>query len=45
MVGPGMFDGMLAGLLIIGAILGVALCGLVWLAYWLWCHIDIVWVP
>ena len=19
--------------------------GLAWLAYWLWCHIDIVWVP
>jgi hypothetical protein len=45
MVGPGMFDGVFTALLVIGAILGAALCGLGWLAYWLWCHIDIVWIP
>jgi hypothetical protein len=45
MVGPGMFDGIFTALLVLGAIIGAALCGLGWLAYWLWCHIDIVWIP
>jgi hypothetical protein len=45
MVGPGMFDGMLTALLLIGALLGLAFASLIWLAYWLWCHIDIVWIP
>jgi len=45
MVGPGMFDGLLTGLILFGMVLGVAFCGLAWLAYYLWCHIDIVWLP
>lgn len=45
MIGPGMFDGMLAGMLLIGALLGLAFAGLLWFLYWLWCHIDIVWIP
>jgi hypothetical protein len=47
MIGPGMFDGLLAGLIVLGVIIGIVLCGLGWLAYWLWCHIDIsiAWIP
>lgn len=45
---PGLGDAvgpMIFGVLVIGAIIGAALCGLGWLGYWLWCHIDIVWIP
>lgn len=45
MVGPGMFDGIFTAILLIGAILGIAVAGLGWFLYWLWCHIDIVWIP
>ena len=30
---------------LIGAAVAAILGGLAWLVYWLWCHIDIVWVP
>ncbi len=39
-VGP-----MIGGVLLIGALLGAVLCGFCWFLYWLWCHIDIVWIP
>jgi hypothetical protein len=39
-----MFDGMISALLIIGALAGVALCGVLWLLYWLFSHLSIAWV-
>ena len=39
-VGP-----MLAGVLLIGALIGAALVGVGFGVYYLWCHIDIVWIP
>ncbi len=49
MVGPGMFSEAFASLFIVVLFIGVALgllaVGLGWLVYWLWCHIDIVWIP
>jgi len=39
-----MFDGLISGLLIIGAGIGIALCAAAWLIYWLCSHISISWV-
>lgn len=39
-----MFDGMINALLLIGAAIGVGLCGLTWLIYWLFSHVAIRWV-
>lgn len=44
MMGPGMFDGMITALIVVGAVIGVALCGLGALIYWLCTHISISWV-
>lgn len=44
-MGPGMFDGIFMGLLLCGVVLGLLFAGLGWFLYWLWCHIDIVWLP
>lgn len=45
MGGGGMFDGLFMGLVLAGAVLGLAMAGICWFFYWLWCHIDIVWIP
>ena len=39
-VGP-----MVAGILLIGALLGIVIAGIGWFLYWLCCHIHIVWIP
>jgi hypothetical protein len=39
-----MFDRMISGLLVIGAIAGVALCGLALLSVWLFYHVSIHWI-
>jgi hypothetical protein len=44
MMGSGMFDGMLTGLILCGVVIGVCLSGVGWFIYWLCCHISIRWV-
>lgn len=41
---PRMFDGLFTGLLLIGALIGLGLAGLIWFLVWLFSHIDINWV-
>lgn len=43
MVGPGMFDGLIRVMLIIGILIGVALCGLAYGALVLWSHLQVSW--
>lgn len=43
-MGPGMFDGLVSGLLIMGAVMGIALCALAWGLYWLCSHLSLSWV-
>jgi hypothetical protein len=38
------FDGLIQGLILIGVIVGVALCGLTWLLIWIFSHLTIGWV-
>ena len=45
MVGPGMFDGLITALLLIGAVIGLVGAGLIWLLVYLYQHIDIRWIP
>jgi hypothetical protein len=45
MVGPGMFDGALIGMIAVGVALGVAFCGIVYVIVWLCHHITIGWTP
>ena len=44
MVGPGMFDGLIKGLLIFGILIGLGIAGLVLAFIWLAQRIDISWV-
>jgi hypothetical protein len=37
------FDGLIHGLLMIGAAIGVALCGAVWFLWWLFHHLTFSW--
>lgn len=41
---PGMFDNLIRDLLIAGAVLGLGIAGLIWLAVWLWSHLSIAWI-
>ncbi len=41
----GLFDSMLVAVLVSGAVLGATITGLIWLAVYLWRHIDIAWIP
>lgn len=43
-MGPGMFDGLVTGLLVMGAAIGIAMCGIVWFAIWLFSHVSIHWI-
>lgn len=43
-MGPGMFDGLVEGLIILGVPIGIALCGVVFGLYWLFSHISVAWV-
>ena len=43
-MGSNMFDGLITGLLLIGTAIGVALCGLGWLAYFIFRHLSIQWI-
>lgn len=47
MIPGNIVDGLLAGVLIVGAIIGLAFAGIIWLFVWLFRHIDITitWVP
>ena len=45
MMGHGMFDGIVRGLIIVGIALGMLICGGIWLGYWLCSHITIGWIP
>lgn len=38
-----MLDSLFSILLIIGALLGIALCGFAWMVWWLFSHIDFTW--
>ena len=40
-----MFDGIFGAMIVLGAILGLSLAGVIWFVSWLCCHIKIVWVP
>ena len=39
-----MFDGLISGLLLMGAAMGVILCAVLWGIYWLLSHIQLTWV-
>jgi hypothetical protein len=39
-----MFDGIFTGLLVIGALIGLGIAGLIWLIVWLCQHVRIEWV-
>lgn len=36
----GMFDNLIRDLLIMGACIGLGIAGLIWLAVWLWGHLE-----
>ena len=38
------FDGLIKGLLLIGIAIGLAACGLLWLAYTIASHLSISWI-
>jgi hypothetical protein len=40
-MGPGMFDDMITGLLVLGALIGLCVAGLLLGAFWLFSHLDI----
>lgn len=44
MIGPGMFDGVIALLILIGIAIGLAICGIAYGIYYLFSHITIGWV-
>ena len=46
MIDPSALTGalFLAACLVVAGIVAV-IGGIGWLLYWLWCHIDIVWIP
>jgi hypothetical protein len=44
MVGAGMFDEMITGLLIMGVVAGILLCFGVWGLIWVLSHLSIAWV-
>ena len=39
-----MFDGLVTGILIVGVLIGIALCGLAWLAWWVLSHLSVQWI-
>lgn len=43
-MGPGMFNGIVEGLILIGVIIGLAIAGVVWgLSVWVFPHIHFTW--
>lgn len=43
-MGAGCFDGLMQGLILMGIIIGFALCGLGALLFWVFSHLTIGWV-
>lgn len=41
MMGPGMFDDLVSGLIVLGIVIGLAIAGLVLFCVWLFSHVDI----
>ena len=42
-MGPGMFDGMVTALLLVGAAIGLAAAGFIWLLVYVCNHLSIGW--
>jgi hypothetical protein len=42
-MGPGMFDGLITGMIVIGILIGIAFCGVVLFIWWLFQHLSISW--